>query len=213
MASATGSSTQNASTVRHRGPIQPGYVFPGSHEKPKCLISSRHGPAMQAGPLRDLCVELLKLEHLLVAWHLMRSDMALKNPMTPPERKSKARQDSHDLVEINTQMTEVAREDFRYHEKYPEDRYLQQYWWDCQNCLFVFARSEGTGSKWAQDYPKRIEDQSLSLQTQLIETAGCMELPFEIRSAIMRKLMILMQAPRHYGESSGCQTWYALATG
>ena len=212
MASTTGSSRQNAGNTRYRGSLPAAYTLPGSPDKPECLISSRHGPAMQAGPVEDLCTQLLNLELLMICGLNYMYDKYPSSPAAPQWGEGRARQ----MVEIEKQMEDVFlgdRGDCRFHEKYPEDRYLGQYWWDCMKMLFDFKKlNNPTLVQWAHDSLKRIEDQSVNVQAQLIESAGLVKLSPEIRGATQHKWIKLEEGlamhDREFSTSTRCQTWY-----
>lgn len=218
MASTTSSSTQNTSTVRQRRPIQPGYVLPGSYEKPKCLISSRHGPAMRPSPMKGLCVELMKLDQLLVEWCILMENAILDLSYASQEIKVRAQHDIHDLTEIESQLSEVSRGDFRLHEKYPEDRCLIQYWWGCITMLTDLNYRPGNFGYVANLQNIKLveltERQILVVETQLINTAGHFELPPNVRSAFKVKWDTLrdrsVREVIYTSTFAWCQSWYVL---
>jgi len=163
--------------------------------------------------MEDLCVELMGLEQFLVERILTFNDGIIEDPKLSERMKLEAEHRNHDLNEIHDQMREIFRGDFGFHEKYPEDRYLIRYWRECLNLLNRFTRAEQPET-WARDSLKRIEAQSHNLETQLIDTAGHIELPMEVQSAIQHKWMKLTEGLAMHDGSHiliRCQTWYAFA--
>lgn len=213
MTSAPGLEVADLVIAQRRLNIQPVYVLPGSQSHPSCLISSRHGVAMEAGPMEDLCAELMKLEQLFIGC-LLTMNNSIPNDLRASQRdKVKAWHGCHDLSEIHEQMEEVSDRKYRFHEKYPEDRYLGWYWWGCLDTLCDFRSSKNPDlEQLAHDFLERVENQIHMFETQLVKTAGHIELSPEIRGAIQHKWMKLIEGlamhRRLFGTSMRCQTWY-----
>jgi len=163
--------------------------------------------------MEDLCAELMRLEELLVHGLRLLMEKILNDPAKPQSMKVIAQHECDDLADIFHQMQEVLRGDHRYHEKYPEDRHLTRHWLGCIDFFCDYSRSgDPELVQWARDSLKRIEDQSLNVQAQLIESAGLVKLSPEIRSAIQHKWIKLEEGlamlDREFSTSTRCQTWY-----
>ena len=161
--------------------------------------------------MEDLRAVLMKLEQLFIEFLLTLNDDILRDQEASQEDMNHARYEHHELAEIQHEMLEVARGEYPFYEKYPEDRSLGWFWWSCLDALIRVRSSEHPGAvQWACESVKRIEDQSLNLQNQLVETADHIELSLEVQSAIAQKWMTLVERlashDRLLHTSTQCQT-------
>jgi len=171
---------------------------------------------MEAGLMEGLCIELLKLELLLVEYVLKVQRAILDDATATPAIRDNSRQLADDLTKIVNQLREVFHGQYCYHEKYPEDRYLTKYWWESVILAYELRRTGNLETaQSAQESLHNIENQAVIFQNQLIRTAGLIEIPRDVRSAIQHKWVKLVDGlemhDQLFNTSMRCQTWYASA--